>query len=56
MKKVLTILLLCLSVLQLMGQKISRTYQNQSLSEVLKDLNAASTRYEVSFIYNELED
>ena len=56
MKKVLTILLLCLSVLQASGQKISRTYQNQSLSEVLKDLNAASTRYEVSFIYNELED
>ena len=56
MKKVLTILLLCLSVLQASGQKISRTYQNQSLSEVLKDLNAASPRYEVSFIYNELED
>ena len=35
---------------------ISRSYQNQSLSEVLKDLNAASSRYEVSFIYNELED
>ena len=55
-KKVLTILLLSLSVLQASGQKISRTYQNQSLSEVLKDLNAASPRYEVSFIYNELED
>ena len=35
---------------------INRSYQNLSLSEVLKDLNAASTRYEVSFIYNELED
>ena len=56
MKRVLTILLLCLSVSQASAQKISRTYQNQSLSEVLKDLNAASARYEVSFIYNELED
>ena len=56
MKRVLTILLLCLSVCQASAQKISRTYQNQSLSEVLKDLNAASARYEVSFIYNELED
>ena len=38
------------------AQRINRSYQNLSLSEVLKDLNAASTRYEVSFIYNELED
>ena len=38
------------------AQRISRSYQNLPLSAVLKDLNAASTRYEVSFIYNELED
>ncbi len=56
MRQVLTILLLCLTVCQATAQRISRTYQNQSLSEVLKDLNDASSRYEVSFIYNELED
>ena len=37
-------------------QRISRSYQNLPLSAVLKDLNTASSRYEVSFIYNELED
>ena len=56
MRQVLTILLLCLTVCQATAQRISRTYQDQSLSEVLKDLNDASSRYEVSFIYNELED
>ena len=38
------------------AQRISRSYQNLPLSAVLKDLNAAQNRYEVSFIYNELED
>ena len=56
MRQVLTILLLCLTVCQVTAQRISRTYQDQSLSEVLKDLNDASSRYELSFIYNELED
>ena len=67
MRQVLAILLLSLTVCQTTAQKlrvgehssgmrITRTYQDQSLSEVLKDLNAASSRYEVSFIYNELED
>lgn len=56
MRQVLTILLLCLAICQASAQRVSRTYQDQPLSEVLKDLNAASNRYEVSFIYNELED
>ena len=56
MRQVLTILLLCLTICQTTAQRINRTYQDQSLSEVLKDLNTASSRYEVSFIYNELED
>ena len=55
-------LLCCLTVCQASAQRarsgmhVSRSYQNLSLSAVLKDLNAASTSYEVSFIYNELED
>ena len=56
MRQVLAILLLSLTICQVTAQRLSRTYQDQSLSEVLKDLNAASSRYEVSFIYNELED
>ncbi len=35
---------------------ISRDYQNQSLSKVLEDLNAATPGQTVYFIYDELED
>ena len=56
MRYYLTVLLLWLTVCQTIAQKVSRTYQGQSLSEVLKDLNNSTSRYEVSFIYDELED
>lgn len=39
-----------------LAQRISRTYQDVSLSEVLKDLSLSSEHYELSFIYNDLED
>ena len=38
------------------AQKITRSYQGESLSRVLEDLNAATTRYEISFVYNDLEN
>lgn len=38
------------------AQRITRSYTNRSMSEVLKDLNKATQRYKLSFIYNELED
>ena len=38
------------------AQKLTRNYQAQSLSCVLEDLNAATTRHEISFVYNDLED
>lgn len=38
------------------AQRISRTYTNRSMSEVLKDLGKSTQRYKISFIYNELED
>ena len=56
MRQVLTLLLLCLAISQTAAQRISRNYHKQSLAEVLKDINAASDRCEVNFIYNELED
>ena len=56
MRHFLTVILLWLTVCQATAQKVSRTYQGQSLSEVLKDLNNSTSRYEVSFIYDELED
>ena len=52
----LLFVILHLSFSGAIAQRISRSYQNLPLSAVLKDLNTAQSRYEVSFIYNELED
>ena len=56
MRKLFILLLLCAAVNSTMAQKITRSYQNQSLSRVLEDLNAATSRHEISFVYNDLED
>lgn len=56
MKKTYIILLLCAAVSIAQAQKLSRSYQNQPLSEVLEDLNAATQRHEIAFVYNDLED
>lgn len=39
-----------------MAQRVSRSYQNETLSDVLIDLSKASDQYKISFIYNDLED
>lgn len=44
--------LMCLLVQASFGQRISRSYNNRSMSEVLKDLDKATRRYKISFIYN----
>ena len=56
MKKYMFAFLMCLLVQASFGQRISRSYSNRSMSEVLKDLDKATRRYKISFIYNELED
>ena len=38
------------------AQRMTRSYTNRSMSEVLKDLDKATKQYKLSFIYNELED
>ena len=38
------------------GMRITREYNNVSLSDALRQLNAESTDYEINFLYNELED
>ena len=50
------ILLLCVLVSTASAQRIIRNYHDRSMSDVLIDLGKTSTRYKVSFIYNELED
>ena len=56
MKRHYILLLLCAIVCMAQAQKLTRNYQAQSLSCVLEDLNAATTRHEISFVYNDLED
>ncbi len=48
------ILLLSLSAAH--SQRVTRTYNNMSLSEALLQLSREQTDYTISFIYNELED
>ena len=50
------IFLLCTFALAMSAQHIQRNYHNCSMSDVLIDLDKASKRYKISFIYNELED
>ena len=38
------------------GMKVTRSYDNVSMSEALRDLNELSPDYTISFMYNELED
>ncbi|MBO7069116.1 MAG: outer membrane beta-barrel protein [Bacteroidaceae bacterium] len=54
-KVLLTLLLLCV-VAAIHAQRISREYNNVSLSEALRQLNNEATDYEINFLYNELED
>ena len=56
MRKLYILLLLCAVVSMVQAQKITRNYKNQSLSRVLEDLNAATNRHEISFVYNDLEN
>ena len=48
------IALFCFIIVQ--AQKITRSYDNVSMSEALRDLNEQSRNYYISFLYNDLED
>ena len=56
MKQYLFTALLCALSLCAQAQRLSRDYQNESLSKVLEDLNAATSDQTIYFIYDELED
>lgn len=68
MKRIIYILLLlCVAASNAQSQKpqtgsqnqrakISRSYHNRSLSSVLEDLNVFTGTYDISFVYNDLED
>ncbi len=50
------IFLLCAFIPTMSAQHIQRNYHDRSMSDILIDLDKASSRYKISFIYNELED
>ena len=57
MKKIILYLFLMLVVsTPLHGQRVARSFNDVSMSEALKWLNERSGEYNISFLYNELED
>lgn len=56
MNKIFLAVILFAATVPSVAQRVTRTYTDKSMSEVLIDLDRASSRYKISFIYNELED
>ncbi len=56
MRNALYILFLCFCMTQAQAQRLTKSYTEASLSDVLIDLNKSQHDKRISFIYNELED
>ena len=56
MKHLLISLIALCCFIDVQAQKVTRNYDNISMSEALRDLNELSPDYNISFMYNELED
>ena len=56
MKRLSFILLLCAIVSVASAQRITQTFQNVALSDALKYIQEQTTNYNITFIYDELED
>ena len=56
MKIIISMLVCCFVFAGVQAQKITREYNNVSLSEALRQLNEQTEDYTISFLYNELED
>ncbi len=56
MNRIISMLVCCLVFTGVQAQKITREYNNVSLSEALRQLNEQTEEYTISFLYNELED
>ena len=54
--KTIILALMCSIATTVQAQRISRSYHDKSMSDVLIDLDRSTTHYRVSFIYNQLED
>ena len=56
MKHLLISLIALCCFIDVQAQKVTRNYDNVTMSEALRDLNDLSSDYNISFMYNELED
>ena len=56
MKHFMMTLIALFCFINVQAQKITRSYDNVSMSEALRDLNEQSRDYYISFLYNDLED
>ena len=56
MKKIVLNLMLLMISMGMSAQRITRQYDNVSFSAALKDLNARQDKYDINFVYDELED
>ena len=56
MKHFMMTLIALICFINVQAQKITRSYDNVSMSEALRDLNEQSRDYYISFLYNDLED
>ena len=56
MKHLMMTLIALFCFINVQAQKITRSYDNVSMSEALRDLNEQSRDYNISFLYNDLED
>ena len=56
MRKVILILLLCMTVVAATAQRVNRNYRDVSIADALRQLADESSDYTINFLYNELED
>ena len=56
MRRIILIIICGFAFVQSQAQKVTREYNNVSLSEALRQLNEQTEDYTISFLYNELED
>ena len=56
MRRIFFTFICCMLFMAATAQRITREYNNVSLSEALRQLNEQTEEYTISFLYNELED
>ena len=56
MRKVILILLCCMTVVIAQAQRVNRNYSDVSIADALRQLADESRDYTINFLYNELED